>query len=72
MTHGKDLTEYTSFELQVLLDAIASRIVELKGVETLLNRKSIEDQIDVLDQWSTKIIEAKAEVRMSEINTTEN
>lgn len=72
MTHGKDLTEYTSFELQVLLDAIASRIVELKGVETLLNRKSIEDQIDVLDQWSTKIIEAKAEVRTAEINTTEN
>lgn len=67
MTHGKDLTEYTSFELRVILNAIAREkhfVISEGGPNIKYN--------DALDQWKTKIIEAIAEVRMSEINTTEN
>lgn len=66
MTHGKDLTEYSSFELSVLLNAVAR---ETDHVSANYDGRKSAEYLNVLTQWKTKIIEAKAQVRLKEIQT---
>lgn len=73
MTHGERLTEYTSFELQMLLDSVALKIDDLKLMYGTDNTSyHVPEKMEALSLWATKIIEAKAEVRVREINATEN
>lgn len=63
MVHGKDLTEYTSEELQTLLNAIAREYDHL--LDGYLDQE-VRSQLRNLEQWKTKVIEAKSEVIIQE------
>lgn len=65
MQHGERLTEYTSFEIQVLLNALARETDYVNALGADANSK----YRDAISQWKTKIIEAKTEVRLKEIQT---
>jgi hypothetical protein len=66
MIYGDRLTEYTSEELQTLLNAIARETDHLLAYQ--LDQR-VRAQIRHLEQWKTKVIEAKTEVRLKEIQT---
>lgn len=67
MIYGEKLTEYTSEELQTLLNAVAREMDFVYESE----KDPMYDQyyFERLEQWKTKIIEAKTEVRLKEIQT---
>lgn len=71
MTHGERLTEYTSEELRVLSFAVCCALNFYDEGNYDGNSKT-QDKIEILNQWRSKIIEAITEVRVREINTTEN
>lgn len=66
MSHGERLTEYTSEELQTLLNAIAR---EMDFAYDSKDPRHDVYYLGILEQWKVKIIEAKTEVRVKEIQT---
>ncbi len=66
MIHGERLTEYTAFELQVLLNALAR---ETDYVNELGDPSENLKYRAAISQLKIKIIEAKTEVRLKEIQT---
>lgn len=64
MIHGERLTEYTSEELQTLLNAVAR---EMDFVyESEKDPRYDLYYFERLEQWKVKIIEAKSEVIIQE------
>lgn len=73
MIHGEKLTEYSSQELDVLLLAIGCGMDHYKEIcDDDAPDEVIKERQEILNQWRVKVIEAKAEVRVREIQTSEN
>jgi len=62
MFPGERLTDYSSEELGVLLDAVAMYTIDLRTKRMNSGSFGRSPFLDILDQWKTKIIEAKAHV----------
>jgi hypothetical protein len=67
MIHGSNLIEYTSEELNVLLDAVASYTIDFRMQRIQSGSNGPSKTIEILDQWAVKIIEARIDVRREEI-----
>jgi hypothetical protein len=62
MFPGEKLTDFTSEELDVLLDAVKSYTVDFR-IERIASGSTGKSKVlDTLSLWSVKIIEAKAHV----------